>query len=60
LHVLLGPEDGLREASAVNLDTIQSVRLNTLGSFIAQLAADRMREVAAAIRYTFDLDVLEG
>lgn len=50
-EVLLGPEDGLPQACAINLDHLQTVSKDRLGGLVATLSATRMEEVRAALLF---------
>lgn len=56
-EVVLDEEDGMRHPCAVNLFQITTVPKSALGSVVTVLSAEKMREVAEAIRYTLDLGV---
>lgn len=55
-QVVLTEEDGMREVCAVNLDWIQTVPKNKLGSYITHLSDERMQEVFEAIKFAFGFD----
>lgn len=55
-HVVLTEEDGMNEPCAINLDLIQTVAKDKLGSYITHLSDDRMSEVFEAIRFAFGFD----
>ncbi len=55
-EVPLGPEDGLRQACAVNLHNVVTVPKDGLGRRLAQLAPPRMREVCAALGFALGCD----
>jgi len=55
-EVLLTPQDGLATDCAANMDNLQTVRKERLGSIITYLTADRMDEVNAAIAFALGLD----
>lgn len=50
-EVVLGPDDGLDVACAVNLDHIQTVPKARLGKTLALLSASRMEEVQEALMF---------
>jgi mRNA interferase MazF len=50
-EVALGPEDGLGEECAVNLDHIQTVAAARLGRLITTLDERRMRQVREALLF---------
>jgi mRNA interferase MazF len=50
-EVPLGPDDGVKQACAVNLHNVVTVRKEQLGRRICQLGAERMREVCAALGF---------
>ncbi len=58
-EVLLGREDGLFQACAVNLDNIQTVQRARLGAFITRLSHPRMREVCKAIAFALGFDAIQ-
>ena len=53
-EVPLGPDDGLPEACAVNLDHVQTVARGRLGALIATLPATRMAEIREALLFALD------
>jgi mRNA-degrading endonuclease toxin of MazEF toxin-antitoxin module len=53
--VRLGPEDGLRRQSVVNLDDIITVRRTTLARRITELSTAKMAEVDLAIKFALAL-----
>ena len=50
-EVLLGPDDGLPEPCAVNLDHVQTVARGHLGAVIATLSSRRMMEIRDALLF---------
>lgn len=44
-EVLVGPDEGLKHDSAVNLDHLQTVAKDQLGNYIGQVGEAKMREV---------------
>jgi mRNA interferase MazF len=54
-HVPVGPDDGLRQTSAVNLDDIQTISKRRLDRRIAVLTPDKMAQVNEAIRFALAL-----
>lgn len=50
-EVLLGPEDGLPETCAVNLDHVQTGTRDRLGALITTLRPHRMREIREALLF---------
>jgi mRNA interferase MazF len=53
--VLLEPgEDPITRASAVNLDSVESVSVGTLSERLGRLADARMREICAALAVAVD------
>jgi mRNA interferase MazF len=50
-EVPLGPEDGLPEACAVNLDHVQTVARARLGALITTLPGRRMDEIREALLF---------
>jgi mRNA interferase MazF len=53
-EVLLGPDDGLPEPCAANLDHVQTVARARLGALITTLSAQRMAEVREALLFALD------
>jgi len=54
-EVILTRQEGMPMDCAINLDHIQTVSKAKLGSFIASLNFEKMKEVAEAIRFALDL-----
>jgi mRNA interferase MazF len=50
-EVALGPDDGMKQACAVNLHNVVTVRKDLLGRRVCQLDAARMREVCTALGF---------
>ena len=50
-EVPLGPEDGLPEACAVNLDHVQTVARARLGALVTTLPGPRMDEIREALLF---------
>ena len=50
-EVALGTEDGLKRPCAVNLHNVVTVAKDALGRRVAQLGAERMRQVCAALAF---------
>ena len=50
-EVLLGREDGMPRACAVNLDHIQTVSRGRVGSLITTLKASRMQEIRSSLLF---------
>lgn len=48
-EVVLGPEDGLKHACAVNLDHVQTVERARLIGYVGALSAPKMRMVCRAL-----------
>ncbi|NJD64279.1 MAG: type II toxin-antitoxin system PemK/MazF family toxin [Chloroflexi bacterium] len=55
-EIVIGPEDGMREVSAVSLDNIQTVRKDDLGPIMAVLSNERMRSLEAAVAFALGFD----
>jgi mRNA interferase MazF len=55
-EVALGPEDGLRQPCVANLHNVMTVSQQGLGRRLAQLSAQRMREVCAALNFALGCD----
>ena len=50
-EVVVGPEDGVKQPSAVNLHNVQTVARGDLGRRVTQLGDERMRQVCRAIGF---------
>jgi mRNA interferase MazF len=55
-EVVLGAEDGMRQACAVNLHNLVTVAQSGLGRRLAQLSPARLREVCAALAFALGCD----
>lgn len=55
-EVVLGEEDGMKAACAVNLHNAVTVSKERLGKRVAHLNASRMDEVCAALRFALGCD----
>jgi len=55
-EVVLGPEDGMKVPSAVNLHNLVTVRKDDLGRRVAQLGEQRMRDVCGALAFALGCD----
>lgn len=55
-EVMVGPEDGLKAPSAVNLHNVLTIAKENLGRRVAQLGEDRMREVCRALGFALGCD----
>lgn len=55
-EVIVGPDDGLKAPSAVNLHNVLTVAKENLGRRVAQLGEDRMREVCRALGFALGCD----
>ncbi len=53
-EVALGIEDGMKQSCAVNLHNVVTVAKDGLGRRVAQLRADRMRQVCAALAFALE------
>jgi len=53
-EVALGTEDGMRQPCAVNLHNVVTVARDGLGRRVAELGADRMRQVCAALAFALE------
>ena len=54
-EVVLTGDDGMPRTCVANLDHIQTVARAQVGALITTLRAERMREVAAALRFALDV-----
>ena len=55
-EVIIGPEDGIKHASAVNLHNIVTVQKSVIGRRVAQLREGRMRDVCHALGFALGCD----
>jgi mRNA interferase MazF len=56
-EVVLNEEDGMRAPCAVNLHNAVTVSQQRLGKRVAQLRAQRMSEICAALRFSLGCDL---
>ena len=54
-EVVLTPDDGMPRTCAANLDHIQTVSRARVGALIAPLRAERMAQIAGALRFALDV-----
>jgi mRNA interferase MazF len=54
-EVPLGKEDGMPDECAVNLDHIQTVRKEQIGTLLTVLSDEKLAKVTGAIRFALDL-----
>jgi len=54
-EVLLGGDEGMPQACAVNCDHIQTVAKGKIGALVTALPKAKMREVSRAIRFALDI-----
>jgi mRNA interferase MazF len=50
-EVILGPDDGLSEPCAVNLDHVQTVARGRLGTLVTTLTGRRMAQIREALLF---------
>ena len=55
-EVAVGPEDGLKQVSCVNLTNVFTVRKSELQHYVGSLSAPRMREVCHALNIACGCD----
>ena len=55
-EIALGPEDGMKQACAVNLHNLVTVAQSSLGRRVAQLGSRRMKDVCAALAFALGCD----
>ena len=55
-EVVLGLQDGMQAACAVNLDNIQTVQKSKLGGFVATLTVEKMHKVKEAVHFALGMD----
>jgi mRNA interferase MazF len=53
-EVPLGPDDGMPEPCAVNLDHVQTVAGGRLGALVTTLSTQRMAEIREALLFALD------
>jgi mRNA interferase MazF len=53
-EVPLGPDDGVPEPCAVNLDHVQTVARGRLGALVTTLSTQRMAEIREALLFALD------
>jgi mRNA interferase MazF len=54
-HVPVGPDDGIRRESAINLDDLQTIPVAQLDRRVTRLSAEKMAEVESAIKFALAL-----
>jgi mRNA interferase MazF len=57
-EVVVTRTDGLFSDCAISLDNLQTVQKAKIGSFIAHLSSQRMREVRRAIEFALGFDAI--
>ena len=55
-EVVLGPDDGLKEVSCINLTNLFTVRKTELHHFVATLGTGKMRDVCRALNIACGCD----
>lgn len=55
-QVLVDGDDGLEKESVINIDNIQTVSKQKVGTYITHLSEERMQEVFEAIKFAFDFE----
>ena len=55
-EVMVGPEDGLKQVSCVNLTNVFAVRKSELRHYVGSLGAQKMREVCHALNIACGCD----
>lgn len=50
-EVVIGPEDGIKQPSAVNLHNVVTVQKSIIGRRVAQLREQKMRDVCRALGF---------
>lgn len=55
-EVVLGEDDGMRQACAVNLHNAVTVPQQRVGKRVARLSALRMSEICAALRFSLSCE----
>jgi mRNA interferase MazF len=55
-EVIVGPGEGLKHTSAVNLDHVQTVEKSRLTTYVGHLGPDKMREICGALAVAVGCD----
>jgi len=55
-EVMLDEKDGMRKVCAINLDHIQTVSKNKVGSFIARLSQAKLKQIKPALLFALGFD----
>lgn len=55
-EVLIGPQEGLKETSAINLHHVMTVPRSSLRQFAGSLSADKMQEVKEAMLFALGFE----
>jgi mRNA interferase MazF len=56
-EVMLNEDDGMKNPCAVNLHNVVTIAQQRLGKRVARLSSQRMREICAALRFSFGCDL---
>ena len=54
-EIFLSKQDGMAQDCAINLDHIQTVSKENIGSLITTLSADKLERVREAVQFALDL-----
>jgi len=55
-QILLDEDDGMENECVINVDNIQTVSKQKIGSYVTHLSDERMLEVFEAIKFAFGFD----
>lgn len=55
-EVLIGVEEGLKQASAINFDHVQTISKERLGRYLGSVSPLRKREIAEAVQFALELE----
>ena len=55
-EIRVGPEEGLKQDSAVNLDALQTVPKKFIGRYLGSLGRHRRGDLRSALLFALDLD----
>lgn len=55
-QILLDENDGMEKECVINVDNIQTISKQKIGSYVTNLSDERMQEVFEAVKFAFGFD----
>lgn len=55
-QILLDENDGMEKECVINVDNIQTISKQKIGSYVTNLSEERMQEVFEAVKFAFGFD----